>query len=145
MTSSSQFTVPNLRTPILTTGKDSAPAGTTPSHVSATKSSQAHRLACVRKLVELSRMVRCNAGPTQREGEPRVDLSSGACRGCDIMAADLFHEPTPGFLLGFTGGLFHRNPQIFDLALDFFPRQEIEPAHQNRRLDDRGFGAIEAL
>src|SRR5215472_11966496 len=61
------------------------------------------------------------------------------------MAPELFHEPTPRFLLGGPGGLIDRDPQIFDLALDLLARQEIEPAHQDRGFDHGGLGAIEAF
>src|SRR5436309_8361012 len=153
VTSSPQFTVPNFRTPIRTTGSGSAPAGTATSH-GRTRSRHAHclarlckkpRVCCCRRMVGWCRMVLCNAGPTQREGGAPAGVSSRACRNRGIMAADLLHQPTPGLLLGGAGGLFHRDPEIIDLALDLVAGEEIEPAHQDRGFDHRGFRAIETL
>src|SRR5260370_20274387 len=151
MTSSSQFTVPNFRTPIGTTGSSSAPAGTATSH-GRTRSRHAHclarlrkkpRVGCCRRMVDWCRMVLCNAGPTQREGRAPAGVSSRACRNCGIMAADLLHQPTPGLLLSCAGGLFHRHPQIFDLALHLYGGEEIKPAHQARPVEHHCFYSLE--
>src|SRR5262249_22672844 len=115
-------------------------------------SSQAHRcaraaqarLVCCRGLLGCG-MVSCNAGSTCPKDAVRAVISRGALRGCGIMAANLLDQPIPRLLLRGASGLFYRDAQIIDLALDLFARQEIEPAHQDGRLDHRGLGAIEAF
>ncbi len=61
-----------------------------------------------------------------------------------VVGRDPLHQPVPGLALLGAGGLVDGDLEIVDLAHDLGPRQHVEAACQNRRLDDRRLGAVEA-
>ena len=48
-------------------------------------------------------------------------------------------------MLAGPGGLLHGDLEIAELALDLLPRQHVQAARQDRRLDHRRLGPVEAL
>src|SRR5262245_31827456 len=61
------------------------------------------------------------------------------------MRGDFVREPGPGLDLARPSSLFDGSVEISQIAFDFFPRQQVKAAYQDRGLEHGGLGAIEAL
>src|SRR5215831_17164107 len=95
--------------------------------------------------------------PMRRAGEAidhhddpidRLELHGSAClgwRGVLVMVFDLFDQEPPGLVLARAGGLFDRDLEVAQLALDLLARQHVQAARQDRRLDHRALRAVEAF
>ena len=77
-----------------------------------------------------------------REAKSRglATLSMSGAPGVDAL-----HQPAPGDLLAFAGGLGDGDLEILQLRLDLLRRQHLQAGDEDGALQHRGLGAVEAL
>jgi hypothetical protein len=86
--------------------------------------------------------MRATTGRISDRGRNRI---SAQLRRVLEVILDLLDEQAPGLMLARACGFLHRDLQIAELALDLLARQHMQAARQDRGLDHRSLGAVEAL